>query len=361
MKKIILLLTVSSLLIASCVENTEKHTPKKDKQKINQSEKLDSQETLFITKVSGAFSKVIQDKKNWSQLKNIFEDNIMMKDNTIKDDVLPSAYHTIRDDLIMDLTSLENIDLGGVRFKNQLIKEYNQLYNERITFKDIKTNLVKLHFAIPKIAFDNHDEWLKNGQPISLKAYDNSENSLEKLDKEIVIKTIGHDNYKKLVKAAGKESSSYYLKKSKNETFIIAGESEKGVVLSVKDNQSTVISFQINDEKYFNTITINSNDGKAIFLQTNLINQQYVYEPQNCKGFYVFTCGSDEMQKYRERRQAEADRTCETIWTCIPCCSSYGGIMYMTMIFQPKSVKCKKYDEALEVISFYSNRVFNNI
>ena len=357
MKKFTPIWVLSLLLTVGCGDT---------KQAINNEQnqetrpEITNNETLFITKVTAAFHKIVEDDQAWKTLQIVIEDNLVMKNETIKDDLLPNAYLTIRDDMIMGLNSLRNIDLNGIRFSDRLIKEYNALYKEGITYRDIEKKLYKLHFAIPKFAISNPDKWKKEGRPISAKGYEFGDKKLDVISKEKAEKVLGAKKLNHLMEMTNVKSPNFYTIENKDGVHIIAGNQNRGALASSNNNKVIFKVFTINDYVLYNTITIQEGKDETTYFQKNLVNQTFIPTPPTCKGFYVFDCDSQAFADHRAQNQAIADATCETLWECIPCCSNGMGIIYMSMIYEPQPLKCKKHEAALEVISLYPSDWVNN-
>lgn len=326
---------------------------------------ITNKETLFITKVTEAFHKIIEDDQAWEKLKFVFEDHLMLTKQTIKDVVLPNAYLTIRDDIFMEVGSLEDVEINGVRLSDRLIQEYNALYKEKISFQDIQKNLYKLHFAVPKFAISNPDRWNKDGRPLSAKGYELSDNNLQPISKDRAEKLVGSKKLSQLMEAANVKSPRFYSIENKDGIHVIAGQASQGALLSLKDDQSTIQAFEVKDHTLFNTITLkNENDTSTHFQQT-LINQTYgPTDPTDptggCIGFYVFDCDGQDFADHQAQQQAYADENCQTVYECIPCCNNGMGIYYLLMMYEPSSWKCAKHQNALEIISLYPPFIVDN-
>ena len=89
--------------------------------------------------------------------------------------------------------------------------------------------------------------------------------------------------------------------------------------------------------------------------QNNMTYQTYIdiTKPNPCNGFYVFPCGSKELDDYLSKMQQKANEKCETYEICLPLCC-HGSIMYVMFPFEPKPIKCAQANDYLNVLSNYS-------
>lgn len=365
MKKLILSTFVTFLFLIGCNsdENTETAS---ESISIQKKETQITSEDYLTTKVAVTFNKMVQEKNVFEYIATIFEDNIaMLTEDTIKDDVLPklivednimmsngvyednimlSAF-TIKDDLIMGKTSFEDI----------FIETYNQLYTENeISYSVILNSLPKLYLGIPLNALEDYNTWKENGFPTSLKSYLKTDNKLQKITKDKLIKTIGKENYEELTNTEKKEYEFYYLFSDNGKTTVIASEEKKGTVIVIENEETKIASFNIKNIIDTNSIEIIENGKSSFFKQNNMIYQTYIDidEQNSCNGFYVLNCGT-ELDNFIQKKLDEANENCETYRTCLPVCC-YGSIMNMMIEIEPDSFKCKKAMDYIHVLSMYS-------
>lgn len=370
MRKLLLTTISFTILFFSC--NSDKNT------EIIEAE---SEETLkrkaltneaFITKVGNAFNRTIQNTNVWEAIKTtVAEDDLMMKqinsNLTIKDIVLP--FLTIRDDIFLtnannlfDITIIDDVLRSETTFEGILTRNYNELYPEdNISTGLIKNRLLKLHIGFPKIAIENYTEWKTNNFPIYLQAYDAAENNLKLASKKEIIQKVGKENYYKLVSTNKEENEFYYFIENKLETIVIASKKENRkkntVLMTVKEDNVNFISFDINDNKTHNTITINSNEVTYTVPQANMQYQTTIntYVPEPCSGFYVFELGSQALQNFLSQQQTRANADCETYGACLPLCDPNSGyVSYYMFEFKPTSKKCALAMNYIDTISLYS-------
>ncbi|WP_431164810.1 hypothetical protein [Tenacibaculum halocynthiae] len=371
MKKLFLVPIIYCMLIMGCQTTDSDVLDNEKKETLTVQQR--SENIPFIRKVSATFNKVVQNEEAWKKIKSVIQDDIAMKhdkgsnifeddviiNKIIIDDILKSSNNIVEDHFIMNaFTIKDDVFIGKATFENTFIKTYSSLYpEENINYTTILKQLPKLHFGIPVSALKNYDAWKENGFPVLAKSYDANNNKLEKVNKEEAIKLIGIDNFNRLTEKSKEPYESYYASKSDVVIAIIAIATRKkqGNIITIKDDKTSIASFEINDEKHYNELIVNDGNETFAFAQNNMMQQTYIDLPNGCNGYYSFICGSDKMNTYTQQMQQLANDTCTTIWRCIPCCDPYtGGINYYTMIFEPNSIKCKKTMDYLQVLSMYS-------
>lgn len=369
MKKLFLLPIAYCMLIIGC-QTTDSDVFDNEK-KETLTIKQRSEDIPLIRKVSATFNKMVQKKEVWKKLQAIFEDNIAMKqstknnvyedniifisDNIVEDNIMMKASWVFEDDIIMRPKTIKDDVLPKISLREIFTNTYNTLYpEENISYTSILQQLPKLYFGYPISALKNHDTWKKNGFPVLAKSYDVGNNKLQIINKEEAIKLVGIDNFNELIKNSKQEYENYYVSKS-DVISIIAARENQGHIMTLKEGNSTIASFEINTKKHYNQFKINESKETYSISQSNMMYQTYIDLPNGCNGYYSFICGSLEMNTYTEKMQALANETCNTFWRCIPCCDPYsGGISYYTMIFEPTAIKCKKAQSYIQALSMYS-------
>jgi len=345
MKKIFLLPIIYCLLIIGCQTNEPDILANEEKATLQQ--KNEREEAIpLIRKVAATFNKVVQNEEVWKQIQDfVTEDHVILKSDYVFEDHFIMRAETIKDDLIMGLVS----------FENRFIETYKTLYpEENINYNIILESLPKLHFGIPVSALENYNIWKEKGFPVTVKSYNIKNNQLKKLTREETIKSIGLENFNKLINKNQQESEYYYYLKNEEITSVIAPKGKKGSVVLIKNNNTSLASFSIDDKKDHNVFTINDGQETYSVSQNNMMYQTYIDLPNGCNDYYTFICGSEDMNQYYTQMQNIANETCETIWRCIPCCNPYtGNVTYLTTIFEPSSLKCKKTLNYLNVLSMY--------
>lgn len=344
MKKLFLLPIAYCMLIIGC-QTTDSDVLDNEK-KETLTVKQRSEDIPLIRKVSATFNKIIQNEEVWEKIKAfVTEDHVILKNNNVFEDHFIMNAFTIKDDVFIGKTS----------FKNTFSETYNALYPEdNINYTAVLKQLPKLHFGFPVSALNNYDVWKESGFPILAKSYDVGNNKLQIINKEEAIKLVGIDNFNELIKNSKQEYENYYVSKS-DVISIIAARENQGHIMTLKEGNSTIASFEINTKKHYNQFKINESKETYSISQSNMMYQTYIDLPNGCNGYYSFICGSLEMNTYTEKMQALANETCNTFWRCIPCCDPYsGGISYYTMIFEPTAIKCKKAQSYIQALSMYS-------
>ncbi|MDC1161966.1 hypothetical protein OAT18_00850 [Tenacibaculum sp.] len=375
MKKLFLSTIICYSLIISCNTNSESENLLESEAKTSpiQNRSYRTEETPFIRKVAATFNKVAQQKEVWKRFKNLFQDNIAMKQNTknsvLEDYFIMNASVTFeehfmlnsskifKDDFVISGATLKDDVLPKATFREIFIKTYNALHPEASVehHTNILNKLPKLYFGIPVSALNNYDTWKTNGFPITLKSYDANDNKLKKINKQETIEIIGLKNYRNLIEKSQQEQNSYYFTQNNEKTSVIAANKQKGGIITINGGNVNLATFAINNNAHFNSITITDSKETYTIPQNNMMHQTYIDDlPNGCNGFYVFMCGSQQMQQYQQQMQAIADKNCETIWRCIPCCEAGGGISYFTFLFKPQAIRCKNSQNYVNQLSMYS-------
>ncbi|WP_272150017.1 hypothetical protein [Tenacibaculum aiptasiae] len=370
MKKVFLLPIICYSLLIGC-QTSDSDVLENEKKEIITSGRVEN--IPLIRKVTASFNKVLQDKEMFYVIKNIFEDDVIIKeslndkvfilsDNIFEDHVMLKASFIFEDHIIMKTETIKDDVLPKASFKESFIKNYKILYPEdEINIVSILKQLPKLYFGLPVSCIKNYNSWKEKGFPVLAKSYDTKNNHLQKITRENAIDLIGIESFNKLIKNTNEPYDNYYLLKSETSNTLIAARKNQGNIIILNNDDSNINSFRINNKIHYNNITVSNLKETYTIAQNNMMTQTYLDLPQGCTGYYSFICGSLEMQQYYSKMQELANETCQTIWKCIPCCDSYtGGIIYYTTIFEPNSIKCKKTMDYIKVLSMYSLEMEDN-
>lgn len=344
MKKLFLLTIILCSLLIKCESNSETLVDEKKDLLTTQKRVEKTEETPLIRKVSATFNKIVQNKEVFKKIRDlVYEDNIIFKNTYVFEDYFIMSASIIKDDVLPK---------NKVTFGDVFTEKFNELYSEeKTTYSSILKKLPKLHFGIPVSAIENYESWEKSGFPITVKSYNADGNELQKITKEEVIKTIGVKNYEKIQQGY----ESFYTYKNDVVIAIIAAKENSGNVIIINEKETQIASFNINNEKHYNSISIHNNNETYTIPQNNIFSQTYIDLPNGCNDFYTFICGSQQMDNHYIQMQQQANETCTTLWSCIPCCNPYTGyVTYYTTLFEPTSIKCKKVQNFVNVLSMYS-------
>lgn len=345
-------------LLTSCNSDTELATDNNTKISTQSKTSFRTEEVPISRKVANTFNVIVQNEEAWKSLKNVFEDDIVMRTQFVTEDHVMLSARIIKDDVLpkTEFIIKDDVFIGKTTFSETFTGIYNHLYpSDKISYELILQKLPKLHFAAPKLALEDYNTWKEKGFPIVVKSYNNENNNLSKIDKEKVVNIIGSENYEKLITTSKISNPNFYLSKTNEAIVIIAAKANKGGIVKIENEQTKIASFQIEDKGHYNNIVVNENSLTTTMKQSNMLTQAYldVFIPNSCNGFYVYNCGSPALETYLQNKQQLANKTCETNGVCLPICCD-GSIMWVMYQFVPNSIKCKKVMDYVTELSMYS-------
>lgn len=337
MKKLFLA-TIISLSFFNCSNNEEVITIKKNKAELQR--RANKNEEPLLRKMSNTFNKMVQNEEVF----NRFRDNA--ESSPVHQGFYLFSANTIRDMIIKKHS-----------FEKHFTETYEALYDSSLNYDETLKNLPKLNFGIPLTAFENYYEWRNDAFPIIAKSYDTQNNTITPIMQDDVIEMIGREHFEKLTSLHNGEK--FYFLKNKEYVSIISGTKNEGAIIRMSNNEESettnFASFEISDKGHYSSICLKTNESSFELAQANMFQYTYVdiFEPNVCKGYYVFDCNSVEYQKFLAKNQRTADETCETIWRCVPICCN-GNVMWASFEFKPRPLRCAEATNHINDISMYA-------
>ncbi len=369
MKKLIVLVIALMVLILSCnkaevIEMSQNEI--QDSVLLKQKTQTELT-TPFVQMVAETFNKMVQSEKVWKGIEAVIQDDIAMitsagdeENDTIKDDIIrlsSESYGVFEDNIMMKASTIrEDIIIGYATFEDVFIETFKALHPESdINYDRMLKRLPKLYYGLPISAFEDYDQWKESGCPITVKSYSLDSYKLKEVSVDEVKKTIGGANFENLIAQLERRYNTFYLSKEQETTIVLNTDGVTGSYIEVNEDKAILGTFKVEDKGHYNTIVVQVGETSIEVPQSYMHYQTYVdiIKPDPCSGFYAFKCGSPELATFLAEQQQLANTNCETYYTCLPLCCNY-GIIYAAFQFEPTSIRCAKALPYISELSFTS-------
>jgi len=307
------------------------------------------------TRVTKVFNEMIRDREVWEAVA------LLLSQGGSDNDLLEVANFTIKDDLIMGFTRLENGQIGGVSlmsiFGDNYVNSFPELENDLVNLNSI---LPGLRFNFPEEALTDHEKWVNAGYPLTSSSYD--ANILDDISREQAINLIGQEAVDQLDEFANVGSQEYTLYKNQSPAsdgditlaVLKMDESEgaitNGAIFSRTSEEETVQALSITSDENGNFEALLGEEELVNIQPTNHTPYYYVPIPTPCTWQLCSELfSSNTLTNYQQL----AEENCQTFTLCFACCDTPNAVgpSYYTIRFEPTSIRCAKTHPYLTVLS----------